>query len=100
MADNGEMSAVGKALLDFAGKWMLPFVLAFVSWQYTEISKLETRVNDLQHVSVTKTELQVTENRMVSLLDLRIRDLAERQEITNGYLKQLIGMQQDKSRPR
>ncbi|MNC10507.1 hypothetical protein D3C75_581600 [compost metagenome] len=99
MAENGEMSAVGKALLDFGSKYMLPFVLAFVSWQYTEINKLEARVNDLQKVAVTHTELQVTENRMVSLLDLRIRDLAERQEITNGYLKQLIGMQQAKSRP-
>lgn len=95
---NGEMSDVGKALLDFGGKWLLPFVLAFVSWQYTEINKLETRVNDLQHATVTHTELQVTENRLVSLLDLRIRDLTERQEITNGYLKQLIGMQQGKSR--
>lgn len=99
MAETGEMSAVGKALLDFSSKWMLPFVLAFVSWQYTEINTLEKRVNDLQRDAVTHTELQVTETRMVSLLDLRIRDLAERQEITNGYLKQLIGMQQAKSRP-
>lgn len=99
MAENGDMSIVGKALLDFSSKWMLPLVLAFVTWQYNEISQLEKRVNDLQHVAVTHTELQVTENRMVSLLDLRIRDLAERQEITNGYLKQLIGMQQTKGRP-
>jgi hypothetical protein len=99
MADNGEMSVVGKALLDFSSKWILPIVLAFVTWQYTEINTLEKRVNDLQREAVTHTELQVTETRMVSLLDLRIRDLAERQEITNGYLKQLIGMQQSKSRP-
>lgn len=90
MADNGEMSVVGKALLDFSSKWMLPFVLAFVSWQYTEISKLEDRVSVLQREAVTHTELQVSENRMVGLLDLRIRALADKQETTNSYLKILI----------
>ena len=93
MADNGEMSTVGKALLDFSSKWMLPFVLAFVSWQYTEISKLEDRVGVLQREAVTHTELQVSENRMAGLLDLRIKSLADQQQITNDYLKQLIGMQ-------
>jgi hypothetical protein len=90
MAENGEMSVVGKALLDFTSKWMLPLVLAFVSWQYTEINKLEDRVIELQKVSVTHTELQVTENRMVGLLDLRVKNLADQQEITNKYLKILI----------
>lgn len=99
MAQDGEMSVVGRALLDFSSKWMLPFVLAFLSWQYTEINKLEDRVNTLQRDSVTHQVLQVTENRMTSLLDLRIRDVSEKQEITNGYLRQLIGMQKEKSRP-
>lgn len=93
MAQNGESNAVGRALLDFSSKWILPFVLAFVSWQYTEISKLEERVNVLQREAVTHSVLQVTETRWNSLLDLRIRDLSEKQEITNGYLRQLIGMQ-------
>ncbi|MDX9668753.1 hypothetical protein [Pseudomonas sp. P8_250] len=97
MAENGEMSVVGKALLDFTSKWMLPLVLAFVSWQYTEINKLEDRVIELQKVSVTHTELQVTENRMVGLLDLRVKNLADQQEITNKYLKILID--QKSSRP-
>ena len=94
MADNGEMSVTGRTLLDFSSKWILPFVLAFVSWQYTEINKLEERVNTLQRESVTHAVLQVTETRWNGLLDLRIKGLEEKQEITNGYLRQLIGMQQ------
>jgi len=90
MADNGEMSTVGKALLDFSSKWMLPFVLAFVSWQYTEISKLEDRVGALQREAVTHAELQLSENRMVSLLDLRIKAFSEKQDNTNRFLQILI----------
>lgn len=90
MADNGEMSTVGKALLDFSSKWMLPFVLAFVSWQYTEISNLERRVNDLQRDAVTHTELQMSESRMVNLLDLRVRAFSEKQDNTNKFLQILI----------
>lgn len=97
MADNGEMSVAGKALLDFSSKWMLPFVIAFVSWQYTEISKLEDRVGALQREAVTHAELQVTEGRMVGLLDLRIKNLADQQEVTNKYLRILID--QKSSRP-
>lgn len=97
MADNGEMSTVGKALLDFSSKWMLPFVLAFVSWQYTEISKLEDRVSALQKEAVSHTELQLTESRMVGLLDLRIKALSDNQETTNKYLRVLID--QKTSRP-
>lgn len=97
MADNGEMSTVGKALLDFSSKWMLPFVLAFVSWQYTEISKLEDRVSALQKESVSHTELQLSESRMVGLLDLRIKALSDNQETTNKYLRVLID--QKTSRP-
>jgi len=99
MADNGDMSVTGRTLLDFSSKWILPCVLAFVSWQYTEINKLEDRVNVLQRESVTHTVLQVTETRWNGLLDLRIKGLEEKQEITNGYLRQLIGMQQQKGRP-
>jgi hypothetical protein len=97
MAENGEMSTVGKALLDFSSKWMLPFVLAFVSWQYTEISKLEDRVGALQREAVTHSELQLTESRMVGLLDLRIKNLADQQKVTNEYLRILID--QKASRP-
>lgn len=90
MADNGEMSVVGKALLDFSSKYLLPLVLAFVSWQYTEIRGLEGRVNDLQRQAVTHAELQIVENRWGGLLDLRIKNLSENQNITNGYLRTLI----------
>lgn len=93
MADTGEMSVVGRALLDFSSKWILPIVMAFSTWQYTEIGKLEERVNVLQRDSVTHAVLQVTETRWNGLLDLRIKGLEEKQEITNGYLRQLIGMQ-------
>lgn len=90
MAENGEMSAAGKSLLDFSSKWMLPFVLAFLSWQYTEISKLEDRVILLQREAVTHTELQVSENRMVGLMDVRIKGMTETQDVTNSYLRILI----------
>ncbi len=90
MSQSGDMSVVGKALLDFGSKWMLPFILAFVSWQYNEIDKLNQRVTQLQKESVTQAALQVTESRVVSYMDVRIGDISARQDLANKYLQILV----------
>ncbi|MOA12157.1 hypothetical protein D3C78_1321300 [compost metagenome] len=90
MAENGEMSSVGKALLDFSGKWMLPFVLAFAGWMTNETNKLEERINVLQRESVTQTMLQVRDDRLLAQFNTRMGDIVSKQDEANRYLIMLI----------
>lgn len=86
----GEGSAVGKALLDFSSKWILPFILAFVSWQFTEIRNLNDRVTSLQRDSVSHATLQITKQEIFGYMDVRMTDVLARQEQANKYLQILI----------
>jgi hypothetical protein len=106
MAQNGDMSVVGRALLDFSQKWLLPLVMAFGGWQYTEINKLEDRINMLQREAVTQAQLQISENRMSTVFDLKLSrveqkmdSVVEKQEQTNSYLREFIQeMRKEKAR--
>lgn len=84
--------------LDFASKFLLPFVLAFVAWQQTEFNKLEDRVYMLQRDAVTEQKLSDVEKRLTTYMDVRISDVAMKQEMTNKYLEMLLQSVKDQQR--
>lgn len=77
-------------LLDMAAKFIMPFVLAFVTWQQTEMWKLDERVFQLQRDAVTELKLSDTEKRLTTYMDVRISDLANKQDMTNKYLELIM----------
>lgn len=92
---SGRKRAVGsdgsmQAVFSFAQKWVLPFVLAFVTWQHNTITDLDKRINTLEKEAVTQQALQLSEKKTFAYIDVRIGDLAKRQDITNDYLKILV----------
>ena len=76
--------------LDFASKFLLPFILAFVAWQQTQFGKMEDRVYTLQRDAVTEQKLSDVEKRLTTYMDVRIRDVSMKQDTTNEYLKMLL----------
>lgn len=83
-------------LLDFASKFMMPFVLAFVTWMFAEIGKLDDRVFQLQRDAVTEQKLSEVEKRLTTYMDVRISDLSMKQDMTNKYLELVLQSIKDK----
>lgn len=76
--------------MDFASKFLLPFILAFITWQQTEMGKLEDRVYVLQRDAVTEQKLSDVEKRLTTYMDVRISDVAMKQDMTNKYLEMVL----------
>lgn len=77
-------------LLDLASKFLMPFILTFVTWNFTEMGKLEDRVYQLQREAVTEQKLSEVEKRLTTYMDVRISDLSMKQDMTNKYLELVL----------
>jgi len=84
-----EINGIGN-FIDFSAKFLLPFILAFVTWQQTQMSKLEDRLYVLQRDAVTEQKLSDVEKRLTTYMDVRISDVATKQEMTNKYLDLIL----------
>lgn len=82
--------------IDFASKFLLPFILAFITWQQAQMSKIDDRVYVLQRDAVTEQKLQAVEQRLTTYMDVRITDVAMKQELTNKYLEMLLQSMKDR----
>lgn len=78
------------SFLDLASKFILPFILAFITWQQSEMNKLEDRLYVLQRDAVTEQKLSDVEKRLTTYMDVRISDVAMKQDMTNKYLEMLL----------
>lgn len=88
-AVGSENSGLG-TIVNFAQKWILPFVIVFLTWQHNNQIDLERRINLLEKEAVTQTALQITEKRWAAYVDVRIADLASKQDQANRYLQILV----------
>lgn len=88
MAEQTEKSL--NNFLDFSAKFLIPFILAFVTWQQTEMGKIEDRVYVLQRDAVTEQKLSEVEKRLIGYMDVRISDITMKQDMTNQYLKMVL----------
>ncbi len=94
MAEQSEKSL--NNFLDFSAKFLIPFILAFVTWQQTEMGKLEDRVYVLQRDAVTEQKLSEVEKRLIGYMDVRISDITMKQDMTNQYLKMVLETVKDR----
>src|SRR5574338_376404 len=79
--------------LDMASKFLIPLVVALVTWQQSVITKLEDRVYVIQREAVSETKLQQTETRILSYVDTRLNDLGNKVDLSNQYLHLLLQSQ-------
>lgn len=82
-------------MLDFASKFMIPLMVAFIGWQQNEISKLDERIYVIQKEAVSEQKLQQTETRILSYIDNRLADLSNKVELSNQYLHLLLQEQKN-----
>lgn len=98
MAQSDGQANTFSVFIDFASKFLIPFVMAFVAWQHTEMNKLEDRVYTLQRDAVTEQKLSDVEKRLTTYMDVRISDVAMKQDMTNKYLELLLQTIKDQPR--
>ena len=87
-----------KTILETIRVWVLPVLIAVGGWQFTELSKLEDRVNKLQQESVTQAQLQLSETRTMSSVDLKLKIVIEGQSKTNEFLRFLVDESRNKNK--
>ena len=75
-----------KIVVDTVSKFLIPFLLLGVTWQQSQVQKLEDRIYQLQATAVTEQKLQTTKQEIISFVDTRIGDLNNKMDI---ILKQL-----------
>lgn len=90
------MSTQLNNFLDISSKFIMPFILAFVTWMFTEMGKLDERVFQLQRDAVTEQKLSEVEKRLTTYMDVRISDLSMKQDVTNKYLELVLQSVKDK----
>ncbi|ADX32034.1 hypothetical protein VL2_gp127 [Pseudomonas phage vB_PaeM_VL12] len=81
-----------KYVLDLAAKFLLPLLMAWATWQQTQIGKVEDRLYALQAVAVTEQKLVATESRILNYLDVRLGDLDKKMEVNQKYSEMIIQM--------
>jgi Tfp pilus assembly protein PilO len=64
-----------KIVMDTISKFLIPFLILGVTWQYNQVSRLEERVYQLQATAVTEQKLQTTKQEIISFVDIRISDV-------------------------
>lgn len=75
-----------KIVVDTISKFLIPFLVLGLTWQYNQVQKLEERIYQLQATAVTEQKLQTTKQEIISFVDTRIGDLNNKMDI---ILKQL-----------
>lgn len=92
-SESGDSKAQVSMLLDMASKFLMPLVIAVVSWQQSVIGKLEDRVYVIQKEAVSEAKLQQTETRILAYVDNRLTDLSNKVDLSNQYLHLLLQAQ-------
>ena len=75
-----------KIVVDTISKFLIPFLVLHLTWQPSQVKKLEERIYQLQATAVTEQKLQTTKQEIISFVDTRIGDLNNKMDI---ILKQL-----------
>ena len=75
-----------KIVVDTISKFLIPFLVLGLTWQQSQVQKLEERIYQLQATAVTEQKLQTTKQEIISFVDTRIGDLNNKMDI---ILKQL-----------
>lgn len=75
-----------KDMMDMVGKFVIPILVAWISWQQGQMTKLEERIYQLQATSVTESKLLTTKQEIISFLDTRIGDVNNKMDL---ILKQM-----------
>ena len=75
-----------KIVVDTISKFLIPFLVLGLTWQQSQVQKLEERIYHLQATAVTEQKLQTTKQEIISFVDTRIGDLNNKMDI---ILKQL-----------
>lgn len=75
-----------KIVMDTISKFLIPFLILGVTWQYNQVSRLEERVYQLQATAVTEQKLQTTKQEIISFVDVRIGDVNNKLDL---LLKQM-----------
>jgi hypothetical protein len=86
MAARLESDGDWRVVLDTLSKFLVPFLVLGLTWQYNQTQKLEERIYQLQATSVTENKLQVTKQEIISFVDTRIGDLNNKMDL---ILKQM-----------
>jgi hypothetical protein len=86
MNHNSEDDAGWKIVMDTISKFLIPFLILGVTWQYNQVSRLEDRVYQLQATAVTEQKLQTTKQEIISFVDTRIGDVNNKLDL---LLKQM-----------
>lgn len=64
-----------KVMVDTISKFLIPFLVLGITWQQSQVQRLEDRIYALQATSVTEAKLQNTKQEIISFVDTRIGDI-------------------------
>lgn len=64
-----------KVMVDTISKFLIPFLVLGITWQQSQVQRLEDRIYALQATSVTEAKLQNTKQEIIAFVDTRIGDL-------------------------
>lgn len=92
-----ETNDMVKSVLSYVAGALLMICVGVISYQQSQINKLDDRLYTLQATTVTEDKLNSAINRLSAEMDTKIVSLRNEQQITNRYLERVMDKLENRS---